>query len=232
MRALLLAAGFGTRLRPLTQTIPKCLVPIHGRPLLELWLERLTNNGVGPLLINTHYLHEQVESFVQHCKYADQTTLAHESQLLGTAGTLIANYEFFAGEDAMLVHADNYCLPNISAFVNAHRNRPAQCLMTMMTFVTESPSSCGIVEVNSAGIVTAFHEKVKNPPGNIANGAVYILSDSLLQYLASTMGHVTDFSTEVLPTLVGRIFNYAADSIFIDIGSPENYRKANALSFH
>lgn len=64
MKAFLLAAGFGTRLRPLTNTVPKCLVPISGTPLLEIWLDLLLHHGVNEVLINTHYLHQQVHSFV------------------------------------------------------------------------------------------------------------------------------------------------------------------------
>jgi len=65
MRALLLAAGLGTRLRPLTDTVPKCLVPIKGQPLLGIWLDRLSKAGIGPFLINTHYLAEQVADFIK-----------------------------------------------------------------------------------------------------------------------------------------------------------------------
>ena len=65
MRAILLAAGLGTRLRPITDTIPKCLVPINGKPLIDYWLEQLTKAGIEKFLINTHYLHEQVESYIE-----------------------------------------------------------------------------------------------------------------------------------------------------------------------
>jgi mannose-1-phosphate guanylyltransferase len=107
MRAILLAAGLGTRLRPLTGQIPMCLVPIKGKPLLERWLESLTKAGVGPFLINTHYLAAQVEEFIESSSYKDQVTLVHEHMLRGTAGTLIANLDFFQGEDGFLIHADN-----------------------------------------------------------------------------------------------------------------------------
>ncbi|MBT6543216.1 MAG: NTP transferase domain-containing protein, partial [Rhodobacteraceae bacterium] len=115
MRALLLAAGLGTRLRPLTNTTPKCLVPIKGQPLLGIWLERLTQAGIGQFLVNTHYLAEQVEVFIQASPYRDQVTLVNELELHGTAGTLIANLDFFQGEDGLLIHADNYCLADIIA---------------------------------------------------------------------------------------------------------------------
>ena len=227
MRALLLAAGLGTRLRPITNTTPKCLVPIHGQALLAIWLQRLAQAGIGPFLVNTHYLSGQVEAFVQASPYRKDISLVHERDLLGTAGTLVANLDFFDGADGLLIHADNYCLADFSAFLQAHHSRPPECLMTMMTFRTDAPSSCGIVELNTRGVVVGFHEKVVNPPSNLANGAVYILSAELLRRLGSDLRGVTDFSTEVLSLLVGKIYSYDAAATFLDIGTPENYAKAN-----
>lgn len=228
MRALLLAAGHGTRLRPLTNTMPKCLVPIQGRALLQIWLDRLTQVGIGPFLINTHYLPEQVEAFVSSSRYRDQVQLVHEKELRGTAGTMIANLDFFDGQDGLVVHADNYCLADFEAFLLAHERRPSHCLMTMMTFRSESPGTCGIVELDAGGVVVGFHEKVANPPGNLANGAVYLLSADLLRTMATDWRDAADFSTEILHRLVGRIFTYETKAFFLDIGSPEAYDKANA----
>ena len=227
MRALLLAAGLGTRLRPITDTTPKCLVPIHGQALLAIWLQRLAQAGIGPFLINTHYLSGQVNAFVEASPYRKDILLVHERDLLGTAGTLIANLDFFSGTDGLLIHADNYCLADFSAFLQAHRSRPAECLMTMMTFRTDAPSSCGIVELDASGVVVDFHEKVAHPPGNLANGAVYIICAELLQRLASDLGGVSDFSTEVLHRFVGKIYSYETNATFLDIGTPANYAKAN-----
>lgn len=227
MRALLLAAGLGTRLRPLTNQVPKCLVPIHGQPLLEIWLERLSQAGIGPFLINTHYLAEQVEAFIETCRYREQASLVYEQELLGTAGTLNANLGFFQGEDGLLIHADNFCLADIRAFEQAHRQRPPECLMTMMTFRTDAPSLCGIVELDVRGVVIGFHEKVASPPGNLANGAVYILSAELLERMGEDLRDVTDFSTEVLHRFVGRIYTYETHEVFLDIGTPESYAKVN-----
>ena len=227
MRAILLAAGCGTRLRPLTNNIPKCLVPINGRPLLEIWLERLAEAGIGPVLINTHYLAEQVEAFIESSPYRSHVTLVHEHELLGTAGTLIANVDFLQGEDGLLIHADNYCLADFSAFMQAHRQRPSDCGMTMMTFRTNTPSSCGIVELDERGVAVGFHEKVAAPPGNLANGAVYILSKDFLNRLAAEFCNAVDFSTEILQQCVGLIFTYETKGVFLDIGTPEAYAKAN-----
>jgi mannose-1-phosphate guanylyltransferase len=227
MRALMLAAGIGTRLRPITDTVPKCLVPIKGLPLLGIWLERLTQADIGPFLINTHYLAIQVEDFIKSSPHRKQVSLVGESELQGTAGTLIANLDFFAGEDGLLIHADNYCLADFTEFQRAHRNRPPECLMTMMTFRTTDPSTCGIVELDERGVVLAFHEKVAKPPGNLANGAVYILSSELLNRLGSEMRFVKDFSTEVLTRFVGKIYSFETSALFLDIGTPDSYAQAN-----
>ena len=227
MRALLLAAGLGTRLRPLTDTMPKCLVPIKGQPLLGIWLERLTQASIGPFLINTHYLAEQVETFVEASVYRNQIRLVKELELQGTAGTLIANLDFFQGKDGLLIHADNYCLADFKAFQQAHANRPPECLMTMMTFRTIDPSSCGIVELDDRGLVIGFYEKVAKPQGNLANGAVYILSAELLARMSADLNVVTDFSTEVLNRFVGQIYSYETSAVFLDVGTPETYEQAN-----
>jgi mannose-1-phosphate guanylyltransferase len=202
-------------------------VPIKGQPLLDVWLERLTNAGIGPFLINTHYLAEQVETFVESSPYRNEVSLIKELNLRGTAGTLIANIDFFQGEDGLLIHADNYCLADFKAFQQAHVNRPPECLMTMMTFRTDSPLSCGIVELDGRGVVIDFHEKVTNPPGNLANGAVYILSAKLLDRLGTDLHTVIDFSTQVLNRFVGQIYSYETSEVFLDVGTPETYAQAN-----
>jgi mannose-1-phosphate guanylyltransferase len=228
MKVLLLAAGFGTRLRPLTDSKPKCMVPIGGQPLLGIWLERLSAAGCGPFLVNTHYRAEQVEAFIESSPYRSQVTLVHEATLLGTAATLRSNVSFFAGADGLLIHADNYCLADFEDFIAAHRRRPAGCLMSMMTFRTETPSSCGIVELDERNVVIGFEEKPNRPSGNLANGAVYILSGALLSDRRLSEPQVADFSTEVLPSLLGRIYAYETFVPLIDIGTPQSYERAKS----
>jgi len=229
MKAILLAAGYGTRLKPLTDKTPKCLVSIKGRPLLGIWFEQLTSSRINKFLVNTHYLSEQVESYVRNSPYRNSVTLVYEPELCGTAGTLLRNLSFFDGEDVMLIHADNYGLINVGEFILAHKNRPPECLLTMMTFRSESPSSCGIVELDNRGVVIGFHEKVDSPPGNSANAAIYILSKELIEIMISKFSLVTDFSTEVLPLLMDRIYTYETNDYFIDIGTPEAYEVANSI---
>lgn len=222
MKALLLSAGFGTRLRPLTDSIPKCLVPIHGKPLLGIWFDLLFPGGVEAALVNTHYLPEPVQAFVAGSPWRDKVTLVNEPELLGTGGTVLANRAFFGAEAFMVVHADNLTRFDVQAFIDRHAKRPAGAEITMMTFETDAPQSCGIVFENDQGLVTEFFEKVDNPPGNRANAAVYIFEPSVVEFIAALGRPVVDISTEVLPAFMGRICSFHNADYHRDIGTPES----------
>jgi mannose-1-phosphate guanylyltransferase len=226
VRAILLAAGLGTRLRPITDTMPKCLVPIHGKPLINYWLEQLLEAGVERLLINTCYLHEQVEAHIEQSEFASMVDLAYEKDLLLTGGTIIKNKNFIGNEAFMLVHADNLSICDFKGFISAHKNRPANTEITMMTFTTDDPESCGIVKIDNSGIVQEFHEKVKNPPSTLANGAVYIVETSVISYMERLRKVKIDFSLDVLPHYIGRIFTYYNDLYHRDIGNVRSYELA------
>ncbi len=230
MRALLLAAGRGERLRPVTNTIPKCLVPIHGRPLLQIWLDHLfeTPGLIERVLINTHYLSKQVEKFVASSKWADKIDLVYEAELLGTAGTLAANKSYFDGNTAFVAHADNLTDFDLDAFVEHHKVRPAGHQITMLSFETDMPETCGILECDQNGTVLEFHEKVSNPPGNLANAAVYILEPEVIELAAGLPGKVKDLSIDVMPKYLGRIGSFQTDGYHRDIGSVEALARAHA----
>ena len=229
-RAMIMAAGLGTRMRPLTNDLPKPLVKVRGRALIDHVIDRLVAASVTLIVVNTHYKAEAVASFIAADPYRDRVTLAHEPELLGTAATLRRHVNFFGGEDGLMIHADNYCLADFDAFIAAHRRRPAGCLLSMMTFRTGTPSNCGIVTLNERNVVVGFEEKQAHPNGNLANGAVYLLSAELLSELRAGDPNITDFSTQVLPALLGRIYSYETSAALIDIGTPQTYALANALA--
>lgn len=222
MRALLLAAGLGTRLRPITDSIPKCLVQINGRPLLDYWLELLSANGISEILINLHYLPDIVKNYLASQNYPANITAVLEERLLSTAGTLLKNKNYFQSEPVILIHADNLTLFNMKSFIKKFDSRDKNIDITMMTFHTDMPETCGIVELDECGVVCSFYEKVKNPPGNIANAAVYILSPAVIDFIASLGKEVIDFSTEVLPHFMGRINTFHNDVYHRDIGTVES----------
>lgn len=226
MKALLLAAGLGTRLRPMTDTVPKCLVPILGKPLLEYWLDLLFEGGIDAAIVNTHYLAERVREFVAASRWGGDVTLVHEEELLGTGGTVLCNREVLGDGAFLVAHADNLTRFDVRAFRSRHAQRPPGTVITMMTFVTDAPQSSGIVVENTAGIVTEFHEKVANPPGNHANAAVYIFEPEIVAFLAAIGRPVIDLSTEVLPRFLGRICAFHNTTYHRDIGTIGSLRKA------
>jgi len=221
LRALLLAAGFGTRLRPLTETIPKCLVPVQGKPLMAYWFELLFPAGIERALVNTHYLPGVVRAFVAQNSWASQVDLVHEDPILGTGGTVLANAAWFQGQSFMVAHADNLTVFDVHGFLARHANRPQGCAITMMTFDTDVPQTCGIVEERD-GVVLAFHEKVPNPPGKRANAAVYIFEPEVIALMATLNKAVIDLSTEVLPHYLGRMCTFHNDQYHRDIGNLES----------
>ncbi|QNJ30598.1 mobA-like NTP transferase domain protein [Synechococcus sp. PROS-9-1] len=230
IRALLLAAGLGTRLRPITLHTPKCLVQVAGLPLLGRWLRQLEMAGCEAVLINTHYLADQVEDFLKKWRSpVMQIITTYEPELLGTAGTLLANQSFFEGATGLLIHADNAMEGDLQELLSAHKSRSNQCLLTMLTFCTDNPRSCGIVATDSLGLVIDFHEKVDDPPGNCANGALYAFDASLLDHLSSMSPWPSDFSIEVIPDLLGKIQTWHTDQLYLDIGTPAALTQAQAL---
>ena len=229
MKAVLLAAGFGTRLRPITEKVPKCLVPIAGRPLLAYWLDALFEHGIDEVLVNLHHHANQVEEFIDRYRPNKNIRSVYEKELLGTGGTLVGNRSYFDDSAFMVVHADNLCFANLSEFKNAHQKRPRPTEITMMTFIASHPKDSGIVEVNSEGIVSNLHEKVREPPGLLANGAVYVFEPTVLSFMERQGKLPLDISTEVLPAFLGKIFCWFTESVHIDIGTPERLRYAERV---
>lgn len=226
MKALLLAAGFGTRLRPITNDLPKCLVPIREKPLLAHWFDLLFPQHAEKALINTHYLSSQVQDFVAASPWANRVTLVHEDELLGTGGTVLKNREFLQDGPFLLAHADNLTRFDVRAFMSAHANRKPGVDITMMTFDTDVPESCGIVRLDDEGRVISFYEKVWGFYGTRANAAVYIMEPSVIDFLASMGKDVIDISTEVLPHYLGRMQAWHNADYHRDIGTPESLQLA------
>jgi len=221
MKALLLAAGLGTRLRPLTNSWPKCLMPIKSRPLLEYWLSILKQNSINNVLVNRHHHSEIVEEFLQQPQFEGWVESVYEKELLGTAGTLRQNADFFQQDSVLMVHADNWCCCGFEEFMSYHNyNRPDDTLITMMIFDCQNPTSCGVVELDDRDIVVGFYEKDNNPPGRLANAAVYIIESEVLHWIENNRT-VSDFSTEVLPHFMGKIATWKNCNIHKDIGTIE-----------
>lgn len=229
-KVLLLAAGHGTRLRPLTDHWPKCLMPIHGIPLLEYWLRSLDRLAVDEVHVNVHYLSQYVVDFLNRPLFNNRVKIIHESSLLGTAGTIGANRQIFNNSRILLIHADNFVDCDLEVFIDYHLNlRPKQCLMTMMTFNTADPKNSGIVQIDKQGIVVRFYEKENTLAGNRANGAIYLLEPSLVDFIFDNVA-ISDFSTQVIPRFLGKIATWHNLRNHIDIGTVDALRYAQAAT--
>lgn len=226
-KAILLSAGFGTRLKPITNNIPKCLVPINQTPLLQIWLEQLSKAGFSEFLINTHYLPEKVNQFIENSPFKDQITTFHEEELLGTLGTLKATKTFWSDSDVLIAHADNLCICDWTSFIASFNQRKENCLGSLMLFKTDSPQSCGIVEVDDANCVVAFHEKIKKPPSNLANAAVYLFDKRVNNMLSTLANDESDISYHLMPYLINQVNGWENKGYMRDIGTPESLTIAN-----
>ncbi|MEQ8733922.1 MAG: nucleotidyltransferase family protein [Rhodospirillaceae bacterium] len=225
-RALLLAGGYGTRLRPLTDTLPKCLIEVRGKPLLQHWLEKTLGSGIEKVIVNTHYLPDLVIEFCRNSPWSNRIELVHENEILGTAGTLRANAGLLRGHGTFFVaHADNLSVFDMNKFIETHNARYRECLGTIMTFQTESPRECGILALDDLGRVIEVHEKVENPPGNIANAAVFLLEEEVLDWVQDHP-EASDFCRDVVPPLASRWFTFFNDEFHRDIGNPEALKRA------
>ena len=224
MKAVLLAAGLGKRLRPITANTPKCLVEVGGRTLLDIWLDALAKAGVDDVLVNTHHLADQVGAHVRSRTTAPAVRLSHEPQLLGSAGTLLTNRDFLAGEDMFLViNADNLTDFDIGVLVDAHR--ASEAIATLTVFRSARPTECGIVDVVADGLVVGFEEKPTQPRSDLANAGIYAFHPDVLDEIPGVLPQ--DIGFDLLPRLVGRARAVPLDGCyFADIGTPAALARA------
>ena len=225
MKAFLLAAGEGRRLRPLTEMTPKCLVPIRGTPLLALWFQLLERHGVTDVLVNLHYAHERVIEFLQSCPTSLAVATVYEKRLLGSAGTVLANRSFVDKEHSFLIlYADNLTNVNLSRMVQFHDG--CHDPVTIGVVSTDAPTEKGTVVVGPDGRILEFAEKARRPRSDLANAGIYVASQELFTYLAPSVpcDGVLDFGHDVLPRMVPHLAAYRIKEFLVDIGTPENYQ--------
>lgn len=223
VKAFLLAAGHGTRLRPITDTIPKCLVPIRGTPLLAIWLRLCKQFGIDEILINIHAHAGIVQDFVRQNANGMQVRVMEEPQLLGSAGTLHRNRDWVASDDLFWIfYADVLSRADLGEMLRAHRQRrPAA---TLGVYEAADPCRCGIVSTDGDGMIQQFVEKPSAPVGNLAFSGLLIGTPEMLEVVPTATP--ADIGFHVLPQLTGRMLAYPIRDYLIDVGTVENYRTA------
>jgi len=223
MKAFLLAAGHGTRLRPLTDTLPKCLLKIQGVPILEIWISLCRKHGIDDLLINTHAHARMVTEYLRSRRNGVHVHVVEEPSLLGSAGTLLANREWVSGEECFWVfYADVLTCTDLNAMLLLHRSRKP--VATIAVYEVPDPSRCGIVNLGENGTVQEFVEKPSKPRGNLAFAGLMLATPQLLEAIPTKEN--PDIGFDVLPNLAGRMLAYQVSDYLIDIGTGQNYQTA------
>lgn len=223
MKAFLLAAGHGTRLRPLTNYTPKCLLPIRGTPMLEIWLELCHRFGIDEVLVNVHSQAALVRDFLRLRRNGVAVQLKEEQELLGSAGTLRANCDWIASESLFWIfYADVLTTADLGQMLATQRRHNSAA--TIGVNPVPDPSRCGIVSVSDNGLVESFVEKPEHPASNLAFSGLMIATPALIDAIPD---HIpADIGFHVLPQLAGHIAAHAIHEYLIDIGTTENYRTA------
>jgi mannose-1-phosphate guanylyltransferase len=228
VKAFLLAAGVGSRLRPITDTIPKCMLVIDGRPLLDIWLDEFHRAEIDEVLVNLHHLPDVVREHLAARTRPPAVRTVFEPALLGSAGTLAANRQWVAGEEMFLAcNADNLTDFDLRSLVGTHLRGGA--VATLTVFHSERPAACGIVELDAASRVIGFEEKPSQPRSDLANAGMYALHPSVLDEIGGAQGvdnGPVDIGYHLLPLLVGRAKAIQVPGYFRDVGTVSAYQRA------
>lgn len=232
MKALLLAAGRGTRLGKITETIPKPLVKIKNKPVIDYLIQKLINLDVTHILVNTHHKNTLMENYFNSRKYDVEISLIYEPELLGTAGTLKYNVDALCSEDFIVMHADNYFQDDLKSLKHEHFANGLNNLLTMGTFSVANPAKFGTVCISENNTITSYFEKDKNSPSNIANSAIYFMKPAIKKEIDNLKNNENDISLNLIPKLVGKMTAFPLNGYFYDIGTPENLLIANSLQIN
>jgi mannose-1-phosphate guanylyltransferase len=229
VKALILTGGFGTRLRPLTHTRPKHLLPIANRPHVEHVFDLLVRQGISDVVLLTSYL---AQAFAPAIERGGQMGLrvevTHEKEPLGTAGA-IKNAQSLVSEEALLVfNGDILTDIDLSKVVEWHRSRAAEA--SILLTPVEDPSAFGVVSTEPDGRVLGFIEKppVGTAPTNLINAGVYVFEPSILDRIPA--GEVWSAEHQLFPQLVeegAALYALGGDAYWMDIGTPRKFLEAN-----
>jgi mannose-1-phosphate guanylyltransferase len=223
MKAFLLAAGNGERLRPLTNQIAKCLVPIQGVPLLSIWLELCRRHGIDEVLVNTHAHADGVRNHLKHHSDGIRVHLVKEETLLGSAGTLAANRQWVQSEpEFWIFYADVLTNMNLTRMLASHR--AARRVATMGVYTATNPRDCGIVTIDRYHTVQAFVEKPSRPASNLAFSGILLATPSILDEIPPRVP--ADLGFHVFPRLIGRMAAHMISEYLLDVGTPRAYSAA------
>ncbi len=230
MEALILAGGFGTRLRPLTCTRPKLMFPIANRPLLDWTLESLARRNVRKVILAVNYMADAIERSIGLSRYGIRIEYSRETKPLGTGGPIKKAETLLSdGEPFFVLNGDILSTVDYAELHKVHRSFNAEA--TIALHEVEDPSRFGVVEMNGKAQILKFVEKPQpeEAPSKLANAGVYILNWTVLEGIPPAAK--VSMEREVFPTLAerGKLYGYKFNGFWADIGKPYDYVYANKL---
>lgn len=235
MDVFLLCAGYGTRLRPLTNYVPKCLAPIGSIPLLAIWLNQLSKlQFISKVYINCHYMADQVLSFIHSNSFELNIELVVEEKILGTSRSIRNQLSSSTSREFMIIHGDNFSIQDFNAMYSIFKEKTCSNRLTGLAlgFRSQDYDTCGFYSYSeSTQRITNFIEKPGHPVKGLANGAIFMLTrEILMRSLEQSDG--IDFCRDNLPSVARYLFLYEATVSHIDIGSHSALSAAQKHSKH
>ena len=225
MQALVLAGGEGTRLRPLTYTTPKPVMPLAGRPFLSFMLDWLHDHGVDEVILSCGFMSDGVKRVLGDIYDGMRLRYVIEEEPLGTAGPVRLAFDEGVLEERLLVlNGDVLTDVDLTAELAQHESSGAS--VTLALYPVDDTASYGVVLTDDEGRVTQFIEKVEGEaPTDRINAGAYVIERDVVETIPA--GRAVSFEREVFPALVGNgLHGYAAEGYWIDIGTPERYLEA------
>jgi NDP-sugar pyrophosphorylase family protein len=228
MKAFILAAGLGTRLRALGLDVPKVMVPVGGKPLLQHHIELLSRQGIREFIVNLHYLPEKItDYFGDGSRFGVRITYSRETELLGTAGAVKKMERELRDGPFVLFYGDNLVRCDFAPLLALHRDR--QALATIALWESPEPWTGGVVETELDGRVRRFLEKPdrKEVSTNLINAGIYVLEPAVLDEIP--VAQFYDFGRDLFPKLLAQrkpLYAMKPDAYIQDVGTPERLAKA------
>lgn len=224
MQALILAGGLGTRLKPITNTVPKPMIPILGKPLLSYLVENLSRQGITEIIFSLHYLSETIKNYFQNGnKFGIRTFYAYEAKSLGSGGA-VKNCQRLLQNQFLLLNGDVFQQLDFSKLIKFHEEK--QALVTLVCHKSDHPFDSDLVKVDkNMKILGFFRPKIEARFRNLGNAGVFCVDKKICNYIPKNQN--LSWEKDILARLVARnfpIYSYKTRVFLKDIGTVERLK--------
>lgn len=220
MRAIILSAGKGERIREINDEVPKVLIPLLEKPMLVWNIELLKNHGIHDIAINTHHLAHKIKDYLGNGnKFGVNIRYSYEEELLGTSGAL-NNFKDFFDDTFIVIYGDVISQIDLSKLIHFHKEHNASA--TLVVHESDHPEDSDIVQLNDEEKITRLvHKPGSTEFGNIGNAALFVIEPKIFHYLEEGK---SDFIKDVFPKMLDKgekLVGYNTEEFIKDAGTPK-----------